>query len=184
MVINVGLLFTHLLLILFTLKFNLELKVMGAFSNKNKGVQGVREHVFQVTARDIKRFAQAIGDTNPLYVDEVFAKKSSFGAIIAPPLFCQVMAFEDVPVEELPADLSPIELAVDLPVNRTVGGSSKYEFYQYVSPGDMITVTSSVVSVEQKQGRNGMLFLVSVETRYKNQFGERVAKEVATYVKK
>jgi len=154
-----------------------------SYSNNN-GLLKFREHVFQVTARDIKRFAQAIGDTNPLYVDEAFAKQSPFGAIIAPPLFCQAMAFEDVPVDELPTDLSPVELAVDLPVNRTVGGASQYDFYQYISPGDTITVTSSIVSVEQKQGRSGVLFLVSVETRFKNQFGERVAKEVATYVKK
>lgn len=32
-------------------------------------------------------FARAIGDLNPLYVDEEAAKRSEFGGIIAPPTF-------------------------------------------------------------------------------------------------
>ncbi|MCG7199482.1 MaoC family dehydratase N-terminal domain-containing protein [Marinobacter pelagius] len=139
---------------------------------------------YTVTARDIKRFAQAIGDNNPLYHDEEFAKRSPFGAIVAPPLFCQSMTFEDVPLAELPEDLSPSELDVDVPAQRTVGGSSHYEFYQFIRPGDEITVSSCIDSVTPKEGKSGPLYLVQVETRFTNQFGERVAKEVATYVKK
>ncbi len=143
-----------------------------------------REFYFDVTARDIKRFAQATGETNPLYFDEDFAKQSHFGSIIAPPLFCQVMTYEDVPLAELPEDLSPIELAADIPAKKTVGGSSHYQFYQYIYPGDRIKITSNIINIEKKQGRSGELYLVTVETRFSNQFGEPVTKEVATYVKK
>jgi acyl dehydratase len=154
---------------------------MAEFNGKNFEA---RSFQFLVTARDIKRFAQAIGDDNPLYFDQEFAKQSEYGSIVAPPLFCQAMTFEDLPIEELPEDLSPIELDVDVPAEKTVGGSSQYEFYQFVRPGDNITVTSQIGSVIEKQGRSGRLFLVQVETRFINQYGERVAQEVATYVKK
>ena len=33
----------------------------------------------------IHKFAVAVGDTNPLYYDEEFAKKTRYGGIIAPP---------------------------------------------------------------------------------------------------
>jgi acyl dehydratase len=144
----------------------------------------VRRNEYLVTKRDIKRFAQAIGDSNPLYYDEAFAKQTQFGSIIAPPLFCQALTFEDVPIEQLPSDLSPIELNVDVPAEKTLGGSSSYRFYQFVRPGDIIRVTSEIKSVEEKKAKSGVIYLVQIETCFTNQYGERVAKELATYVKR
>jgi len=46
-----------------------------------------KKNTYAVTAKDIKRFAQAIDDPNPLYHDEEYAKSSKFKGIIAPPLF-------------------------------------------------------------------------------------------------
>lgn len=149
----------------------------------DKYIQPIREFTYQVTAKDIVRFAQAIGDVEikrqptPRSTDES-------GLMIAPTLFCQSLAYESVPVSLLPDDLSPIELHADTPTTKTVGGSSDYEFNQYVLEGDTITVTSGVRSIEKKEGRSGTLFLVKVETYFRNQFGEKVAKEVATYVKR
>jgi len=42
-------------------------------------------HVYDVTDKDIRRFAQAIDDPNPLYYDEEYAKKTIYKGIIAPP---------------------------------------------------------------------------------------------------
>ena len=143
-----------------------------------------KTHSFAVTARDIKRFAQSIGDANPLYYDESYAKKTSFGSIIAPPLFCQCMTFEDVPLIELPEDLSPAELNIDLPATKTGGGESRYALYQNIRPGDVIKVSTQVKDIMEKEGRSGKLFLVSINTRFENQLGESVAEELATYVKR
>lgn len=35
----------------------------------------------------VRKFAEAIGDPNPLYVDEEAAKRSRYGALITPPTF-------------------------------------------------------------------------------------------------
>lgn len=143
-----------------------------------------KTHRYVVTARDIKRFAQSIGDTNPLYYDETYAKQTSYGSIIAPPLFCQCMTFEDVPVNELSEDLSPVELKIDLPATKTMGGESHYILHKNIRPGDIITVSTQVESIMKKQGKSGQLFLVSIKTRFVNQLGELVAEELATYVKR
>ena len=64
------------------------------------GMEKVRS--YDVTKKDIRRFAQAIDDSNPLYCDEEYAKNTKFKSIIAPPLFVQTFAFEDVPINKLP----------------------------------------------------------------------------------
>jgi hydroxyacyl-ACP dehydratase HTD2-like protein with hotdog domain len=138
------------------------------------GLEKVRQ--YEVTSRDIRRFAQAIG-VSELATD-------SEGKLVAPPLFCQVYMFEDVPVDELPADGSPKELDVPLPAKRAVGGGSDFEILGTVRAGDVVTVRSKLQAVNTKQGKSGTLYLVVVESNFHNQRGEHVARETATYVKR
>jgi acyl dehydratase len=139
---------------------------------------------YLVTARDIKRFAQAIGERSRLHYDEEFARHTRWRSIVAPPLFCQSLTYDDVPLEELPPDGSPIELDVPIPARRTVGGSSEYTVYRLVRPGDEITVVSRLKSVTRKEGKSGPLYLVVVETLFSDREGLPVAEEVATYIKR
>jgi acyl dehydratase len=48
---------------------------------------------FEVLAEDIKAFSQAVMDSNPLFNDEEFAKKSAWGGLIAHPLFFTAIGF-------------------------------------------------------------------------------------------
>jgi acyl dehydratase len=146
------------------------------------GVEKVSHYI--VTKRDIKRFAQAIGETNPIYFDEKYAKSTKSGVVLAPPLFCQIFTFEDVPVDQLPSDGSPIEIDVPIPAQRTVGGASSYEIFQRVKAGDQITAKSRLRDVFIKEGKSGRLYFVIIETEFSNQRKELVAKETATYIKR
>jgi acyl dehydratase len=146
------------------------------------GAEKIRR--YEVTTRDIRRFSQAIGETNPIHFDEDYAKNTGYGTIIAPPLFCQMFTFEDVPADRLPGDGSPVEIDVPLPAKRTVGGASSYEIFQRVKAGDRITVKSTLRDVFTKEGRSGKLYFVVVETEFSNQENEPVAKETATYIKR
>lgn len=146
------------------------------------GIQKTRR--YEITQRDIKRFAQAIGETNPLHFDEDYARASRYGCIVAPPLFCQTLTFEDVPQSELDADGSPVEINVPIPAKRAVGGSSQYTVHRLVRAGDVITVTSQLKHIYTKQGKGGLLYFVVVETRFADPNGEPVANEVATYIKR
>jgi acyl dehydratase len=142
----------------------------------------VSEHVYEVTRKDIRRYAQAIGDPNPIYSDEEAAAKSHWGGIVAPPLFCHSLAFEDVPVEQLRADGLPTELDLPLPTTRAVGGGSSFAVGTPVRPGDTITVRKSVEDIYRKSGRSGDLIFVVLDTTYTNQDGELVAHERGTFV--
>jgi acyl dehydratase len=138
----------------------------------------------EVTARDIKRFAQAIGETNPVHFDEEYACRTRHGGIVAPPLFCQSLTYEDVPPDHLAPDGSPVELAAPVPATRTVGGSSEYTIHRLVRPGDVIEITTVLRDVTAKQGRSGLLYLISVETTFTDVDQSPVAGELATYIKR
>jgi len=146
------------------------------------GVEKVRQ--YDVTRRDIKRFAQAIGEANPIHFDEDHAKSTRYGTIVAPPLFCQIFTFEDVPPNRLPKDGSPIEIDVPLSAQRTVGGGSSYEIFQRVRAGDRITAKSTLKDVVSKEGRSGRLYFIVVETEFSSHTNQLVAKETATYIKR
>lgn len=131
---------------------------------------------YEVTPREIKRFSEVIGAGLPQVLND--------GRLVAPPLFCQMFMFEDVPIEQLPLDGSPSELDVPIPAQRTVGGQSDFEIHRSVMSGDKITVRSKLHDVQIKNGKSGQLYLIVVKTSFHNQFDELVSQETATYVKR
>ena len=137
---------------------------------------------YHVTKKDIRRFAQAIDDPNPLYVDEEYAKETRYGHIIAPPLFCHAFAYDDVPVIQLREDGLPKEIEVPLPTKRALGGGSSFEVGEPVRAGDVITVRKKIMDIYKKTGKSGDLYFVVIDNTYTNQNGEMVAHEKATYI--
>lgn len=51
----------------------------------------------------VKKFAEAIADPNPLYVDEAAAKKSRYGRLLTPPTFPRTFDYGQIEGLELPA---------------------------------------------------------------------------------
>lgn len=135
---------------------------------------------FEVTARDIRRFCQAIGQTEPPQA----ADGDGDTGLEAPPLFCQAMAYRDVPTGWLTPDGSPIELRAGPPGARVMGGSSDFTLHRPVRAGESIEVCAEVMGVTRKSGRSGVLDLLEVRTHYTDADGLPVATELATYVKR
>ena len=125
---------------------------------------------FEVTARDIRRFRQAIGEPD----DDG----------VAPPLFCQVMAYRDADPGKLGSDGTPVELRAALDEARTVGGASDFTVHRPVRAGERIEVRVTLLGATRKLGRQGPLDLVEVETVYVDAAGAPVAAERATYVQR
>lgn len=113
----------------------------------------------------IKRFAEAVGDANPLYHDEVVARTTRYGGIVAPPTFYR--AFH--PKEP------PINVMKEAGLTRVLDGGSDWEYLEPIRPGDRIAVTSKVAGLDQKTGRMGEMLILSIDHIYRNQFGNQVA---------
>lgn len=134
----------------------------------------------EVTALDVKRFAVATDDPNPLYYDEEIAKRSQYGGLVAPPLFYMAPLTDPVPESEMRPDGMPYEGRYPIPptpLPRLMDGGTEIEFFVPVRVGDRLTARSKITDIYQKEGRSGALIFVVRETTYTNQNDELVVVE-------
>ncbi|MCS6927440.1 MAG: MaoC family dehydratase N-terminal domain-containing protein [Candidatus Binatia bacterium] len=139
----------------------------------------------EVTPRDVKRFAVATDDLNPLYFDEEYARKSRYGGLLAPPLFYMAPLTDPVPESQLRPDGLPYEGKFPIPptpLPRLMDGGTEIEFFTPIRVGDTLTGRSKIVDIYQKDGRTGPLIFVVRETTYTNQRGEIVLVEKGTAI--
>jgi len=145
----------------------------------------------EVEKGSIKRFADAVGETNPLYWDEEYAAKSKYGSIIAPPgffgwpvklprgtTFMRPTDISDPPnaTEEMRAALAKAGYW------RVVDGGVDYEFFQPVHAGDALTAKSVIKEVREREGKSGKMAFVIIETSYTNKKNELVAVQRSTAI--
>ena len=117
-----------------------------------------------------------------MYIDENYAKNSEYVEIIAPPLFCQALAYEEVPMNQLREDGAPKEIHVPLPTERVLGGGSSFEIGEPIKAGDVIKVRKKVIDIYTKTGKSGILYFVIVDNLWTNQDNLMVSHEIATYI--
>lgn len=115
----------------------------------------------------IRRYAQAISDLNPLYLDEEYAKKSKYGGVIAPPTFIFDVShdvFADV--GEDGRDLA----RVTIKGMNAIRGGDEYQFIEPARPGDIVNRRRKIIDIYEKEGKkiDKILFVV-YETTYTNQ---------------
>ena len=124
------------------------------------GVDAPSTHA-TVEAGHLRRFAEAIGDPNPLWERE------------APPTFLVAIA---------PASLHLPE-AEDYGKGWLNGGN-RFEYFEPVKVGDRITATGRVADVYEKSGSSGNLLFIIFETDYVNQEGRTVARLRGTAIRR
>jgi acyl dehydratase len=113
----------------------------------------------------IRRFAQSVGDPNPLWQDEEYARQSGYGGIVAPPTFALILGFDRM-LQSLDLD----------PLLTVLHGSTELESYQPIRPGDAITVTTRIANVRQRRGKAGEMLFVTFDMSCRNQGQELVAR--------
>ena len=118
---------------------------------------------YEIEKGHIARFAEAIGDENPLYRDEIKARNSKYGGIIAPPTFYRALRPGSLPE------------TAESPFTRNLDAGSDWEYFEPIRPGDRITVTIKLADVVEREGRLGKMIIITRETRYENQLGQIVA---------
>ena len=88
----------------------------------------------------IRYFALALGDDNPLYVDDAYAKQAGYPSLIAPPtLICESCQY----AHQAPNADGYLghEWHLPVPNTRLVRAGNDYEFIRPVLPIDRISVT-------------------------------------------
>lgn len=127
--------------------------------------------VAEIEKSHIKRFAEAVGDRNPLWNDERAARKTRYGSIIAPPTFLRILP------------LGRPDASLDLPGSRKVDGGSEWEYFEPVRSGDRITAHRRIVDLYERAGSRGPVIFIVALTKYVNQFGDTVATQKTTSIR-
>ncbi|WP_260284956.1 MaoC family dehydratase N-terminal domain-containing protein [Peribacillus aracenensis] len=121
------------------------------------------EFIFEVEKRHIRQFAEAIGDLNPIYVDEEYAAKTSYGGIIAPPTFPIAIGHD-----------SGESLDLGLEQRRMLHGEQEFIYSRPIRPGDRLHCQMKVTDVYEREGRKGTMQFLVLDTEMKDESGEMV----------
>ena len=122
----------------------------------------ISEPVRNVVERGaVRRFAEAIADPSPLYTDEKVARKSRYGALIAPPTFPRTF------------DYGRIE-GLDLPTAGLVHGEFRISYGRPLLVGDEVLCSMQLKDSHDKQGRHGLLGFLVFERTGHSPGGERI----------
>jgi acyl dehydratase len=122
----------------------------------------------EATRDNIKNFADAVGDNNPLWIDEEYAGKSRFGEITAPPTFLYNVSHGSSPVLSPPG--TPPVMSLSL-----LYAGAELEFFRPIRLGDEFSVKGKALDIISKQSRSlGPMLFATGEARYYNQKKELI----------
>ncbi len=127
---------------------------------------------YEVGRELIRRFADAIGDPDPVYRDPEAARAAGHADVIAPPTFLTVLNFR------FAAEGPVADPGLGLDYSRVVHGEQSFELHRPVRAGDVLTSVQSVADIRDA-GRNE---LISTVTEVTDAQGEPVATLRSTIV--
>ncbi|MFA5308533.1 MAG: MaoC family dehydratase N-terminal domain-containing protein [Dehalococcoidales bacterium] len=123
----------------------------------------------EATRDNIKNFAEAVGDANPLWLDEEYAGKSRFKGITAPPTFLYNINHGSAPALAPPRQLPPLNLSL-------LYAGAELEFFRPIRLGDAFSaVKAKSVGIERKESKSlGPMLFATGEAYYYNQRQELI----------
>lgn len=126
---------------------------------------------YEVGLEKIREYANAVGETDPIYHDRDAARAAGFRDVVAPPMFAVVYSARSVG----PAVLDP-EVGLDL--MRMVHGGQEFTWSEPVCAGDTVTTTTVVRDIYEKDGKGFYVF----ESVSRNQGGQEVVRGTWTNI--
>ena len=133
--------------------------------------------VFKVEEGAIQRYAQAVGDPNPLFNDPDSAGKTKYGRLMAPPGFTGWPAKAGRPTEKVFAVLTKAGAPP-----RVLDGGIEFEFIEPIGAGDVLTATSKIAKVTERETKLGKTMFTTAEVTYLNQKGNVALRSWATII--
>jgi acyl dehydratase len=116
----------------------------------------------EITAEAISQFADAVGDSNPVFRDEAAARASGYSGIPAQPTF--ITRFH----------ISFGEAGLDPEHTQVLHGEQEYEYERPLVAGERISVRYVVAGVRQSRRGDGMA-IITLEQVIETASGERPA---------
>jgi acyl dehydratase len=127
--------------------------------------------VHDVERGAILRFVEALGDPNPIYVDEEAARAAGYPGIVAPPTFPVVLTVNE-----------RFRHSLDLGTRSLLHGEQQIEYGRPIVAGDRITVKTRVADVQERAGASGPMDILVLEDEGRDGSGALVFRTRATLV--
>ena len=127
--------------------------------------------VHDVERTAIRRFADALGDPNPLYQDEAIAKAAGYPALVAPPTYAVALTSNE-----------RFRHSLDLGTRSILHSEQQLEYARALVAGDRITVVSRVADVLERPSASGPMDVIVLEDEARDDKGELVFRARATLI--
>lgn len=140
-------------------------EMMGRIGHKH------RRHLGVVDGRMIRRYALAIGDTDPAHFDETAARSAGYAGVVAPPNLLSAIVEWGTGLPE--SELTPDGIARPPSTGslQVMGAGEELELLLPVTEGLDLYAEEVVEKVERKQGRNGPLVFVTTRHDFVDESG-------------
>ena len=128
----------------------------------------------------IRQWCDAMGDTNPAYLDAGYAEKSPHGGIVAPPVMLDAWTMQgwemhvgyDEPTNE---EQRLHKILTDAGYTGVLGTDTEQEFDRYLHLGDVVTATTIIESIsDEKATGAGIGYFITTKTTFTDQNDEQV----------
>jgi len=120
--------------------------------------------VNEVEKGAIRRFAEALGETNPIYFEESAARAAGYRNVVAPPTF----------PTSLRAGSDLREGLLLSPGKHLLQAEQSLEYARPIVAGDKLTVKSTIAEVAQRATPSGPTDVVVIEDEGRDETGEVV----------
>ena len=128
---------------------------------------------YQVSREKLREFADAIGDTNPVYRSRAAAQEAGFPDVIAPPTFPIVISM----TSSAKALTDP---GLNLNYAMVVHGEQRFEYSRPLVAGDVVTAQSTISSIRDV----GSMSMLTTTTEIRTVDGEHVCTAHSTLVER
>ena len=124
-----------------------------------------------LSASDIRRYVDATGDENPLWLDDAFARTAGYRGRLLPPTLVGWIPFSFREGTER-ANSDPADLRRQLPLppkyTNVRNAGSETEWVQPAYLGEQLSTRSSIVDITARQGRAGLGIYIAQEEQIIN----------------
>ncbi len=127
----------------------------------------------EVDMARLRRFAEAVGESDQLYTDEEAARAAGYPSLPAPPTFSYCLAMDARQSFNILEDMG-------IPLKKAVHGAQRFTYRRAICAGDVITGTQKITAVYEKKG--GALLFIDAVIDMVNQAGEEVCELHSTVV--
>lgn len=134
----------------------------------------------EVSASDVRRYADATGDRNPLWLDEGFARAHGHPARVVPPALVVELAWR---LREGGGGSWHADLPLPASYSDARNAGLDIEWLRPVYVGDRLAVGHRIADIQVREGRAGLGVYVRRESEYTRGPGEVVARVRQTIVR-